>query len=237
MNARVAQKHPCLVDEKCLEDSCDCLIRDDSVGPMKDVEEQRLQNVGVLAHRLKVEALKFRERDRVFRVIEQKPELPSTGPFRQAIRHAMTKSVREHTQRAQLIFLQVGHEKIQSERLACASPTENHGVRHIAVMQIQEVRCVVVGLKNRQIFLAKMRVLTLATVEREEKREVGIVRVKKVEGTQIKKMIAGDGRQKRIQQVVLLFVELRIMDAEDFVEFRAGPVYLREVQVVNHHGQ
>src|SRR6267378_3099996 len=68
---------------------------------MKDVEEQRLQNVGVLAHRLKIEALEFRERDRVFRVVEQKPELPSTGPFRQAIRHAMTQSVREHTQRAQ----------------------------------------------------------------------------------------------------------------------------------------
>src|SRR5260370_24456512 len=104
-------------------------------------------------------------------------------------------------------------------------------------MQIEEGRCVGVGLKNREIFLAKMRVPTVATVEREEKREVGIVRIEKVERPQIKKMIHGEGRQKRIQQVVLLFVELRIMDAEDLVEFRAGPVHLREVQVVDHHGQ
>src|SRR5258708_14303284 len=101
MNARVSQKRPCLVNEKCFEDGCDCLIRDDSVGVMKDVEEQRLENVGVLAHRLKVKTLEFGERDRVLHVVEQKPELPSTGPFRQAVRHALTESVREYAQGAQ----------------------------------------------------------------------------------------------------------------------------------------
>ena len=50
-------------------------------------------------------------------------------------------------------------------------------------------------------------------------------------------MVAGHGREKRIQQVVLFFVELGVVDAEDFVEFGASAVDLGQIQVVNDDGQ
>jgi len=47
-------------------------------------------------------------------------------------------------------------------------------------MEIQEVRRVVVGLKDREILLPEMDVARLATVKGEEKREIRIIRVEKV---------------------------------------------------------
>src|SRR5271154_4317934 len=86
------------------------------------------------------------------------------------------------------IFLQVRDEEIQEKRFPGAGPAENHGVSHIPVMEVQEVRRVMVGLENRKIFLPKMRVARLATVQGEEKREVGIVGVEQVQGAQVESM-------------------------------------------------
>ena len=47
--------------------------------------------------------------------------------------------------------------KFNRKRFPGARSPENHGVGHIAVMEIQEVRGVVVGLKDREIFLPEMR--------------------------------------------------------------------------------
>src|SRR5260370_12553985 len=58
LDGRVLQEDPRLVDEESFENGANLPVRDDGVGAMQDVEEQRLQEFGVLTHTLKVEALK-----------------------------------------------------------------------------------------------------------------------------------------------------------------------------------
>jgi len=93
LNARILQEYPCLVDEECLESGADLPICDDRVGPMQDVEELWLQQFGILAHPLKVEALEPGEGDRVFGIVEEKSELPASRPLCQALGHAVTENV------------------------------------------------------------------------------------------------------------------------------------------------
>ena len=50
-------------------------------------------------------------------------------------------------------------------------------------------------------------------------------------------VIAENRRQKRIQQVVSLFIEMCIVDAEHFVELRTPAVDPRQIEVAHHHGE
>src|SRR5271157_2180081 len=68
---------------------------------MQDVEQQRFQKFRVLAHALEVEALKAGERNCVFGIVEEEPELPPASPLRQAARNFVPESIRKHAQRAQ----------------------------------------------------------------------------------------------------------------------------------------
>src|SRR5579862_53435 len=83
LDAWVLEKHPRLVNEERLESGSDLLVGDDGICPVENVEEQRFQNLGILAHLLEVEALEPRERNRVFGVIEEKSELAALRPLRQ----------------------------------------------------------------------------------------------------------------------------------------------------------
>jgi len=80
-------------------------------------------------------------------------------------------------ERVRLVLLEIGNEEIQQERFSGAGTPQNHGVRHVAVMKVQEVRRVVVGLQDRKILLPEMRVARFATVKGEKKREIRIVGV------------------------------------------------------------
>ena len=95
LNARVSEEHPRFVDEECLEHVGDLPVRDDLVGPVKDVKEQRFQYLRVLAHPLEVEALEPGKSNRVLGVVEEKAELPAFGPFREAGGEAMPEGIRE----------------------------------------------------------------------------------------------------------------------------------------------
>ena len=101
LNGRVLQKHPRFVDEEGFENGGNLPVRDDGVGAMQDVEEQRFQKFRVLAHALEVEALKAGERNRVFGVVEEESELAAAGPFGEAARNVVPQGVRQHAQRAQ----------------------------------------------------------------------------------------------------------------------------------------
>ena len=70
----------------------------------------------------------------------------------------------------------------------------------------------------------------------EEKREIRIVGVEQIQGTQVEDVVAGNGREERVQKVVFFFVELGVVDAEHLVEFGARAVHLGQVEVVNHDG-
>src|SRR5450432_1411290 len=101
LDRRVFQEDPSLVDKERFEDGRNRPIRDDRIGAMQDVEEQRLEEFRVLAHALKVETLKARERNRVLRIIEEEAELPAAGPFRETAGKIMPERIRENTERAQ----------------------------------------------------------------------------------------------------------------------------------------
>ena len=324
LNTGVLQKHPRFVDEEGFENGADLPIRDDGIGAMQDVEQQRFQKFRILAHALEVKALKSRERNRVLGVVEKKSELASASPLRKAARNVMPERICENAERAQrrihrvevfdlvkeiplssrveftrplpldqdlqeereeieiflgrwqreridleifgfqananiraakelreafeasaqiedegvrIVFLKIGDEEIEQETFAGAGSPKNHGVGHIAVVEIQVVRRVVIGLQDREIFLAQMGVAGLATVKGEEKREIRVVGVEQIQGTQVEDVVAGNRREKGVQQVVFFLIELGIMDAEDFVEVGARTVHLGHIQVINHDGQ
>src|SRR5258708_35354390 len=104
-------------------------------------------------------------------------------------------------------------------------------------MEIQEVRGVVVGLQDGEIFLAEMDVARLATVKGEKKREIRIVGVEQIQGTQVEGVVAGNRREKRVQEVVFFFIELGIVDAEYLIEVGTGTIHLGYVEVVDHNGE
>ena len=54
-----------------------------------------------MSRSLEVKALKARERNRVFGVVEQESELAATRPFGEATRNVVPERVRQHAQRAQ----------------------------------------------------------------------------------------------------------------------------------------
>jgi hypothetical protein len=110
-------------------------------------------------------------------------------------------------------------------------------VGHVVMMEVEKVRRVVVRLEDRQIFLTKMPVLRLATVESEEKGIIRVIGIEKIQRTKVKRVIAGDCREKCVQEIVFLFVELGIVNTEDLIELGACPVHLRRVQVIDDDGE
>ena len=64
-----------------------------------------------------------------------------------------------------------------------------------------------------------------------------MVGVGDVESPQIEGGVARHGGQIGIQQVVALLVQLGVVDAEYFVELRTSGFDLRQVEVIDHHGQ
>src|ERR1700730_1515692 len=97
LNAGILQKHPCLIYEKCLEYGTDLPVANDGVRAMQDVEQERFENFGVLAHFLEVETLETGKGNRVFRIVEEKFELAATRPFRKPVRNTMAERVCENS--------------------------------------------------------------------------------------------------------------------------------------------
>src|ERR1700730_9486560 len=95
---------------------------------------------------------------------------------------------------------------------------------HVSVVQVEEVGRVMVRFKDRKVFLVEMAILVLSTMQGEQERIIRIIRVQKVHRAEIEDVIAGNGCKERIEKVVFLFVELRVMDAEHLVELGACPI-------------
>jgi hypothetical protein len=108
---------------------------------------------------------------------------------------------------------------------------------YVALMEVQEVRRVVVRFENRQILLPEMPVLRLATVESEEKGIIRVIGIEKILRPEVKGVVAGNCREKCIEEVVFLFVKLGIVNAEHFVKFGACAVHLCRVQVIDDDGE
>src|ERR1700680_1968654 len=101
LNARILQKYPCLVYEKRFEYGTDLPVTNDRVRAMQDVEQERFENFGVLAHFLEVETLETGKGNRVFRIIEEESELAAACPFRKPVRNTMTQRVYQNSKRSE----------------------------------------------------------------------------------------------------------------------------------------
>ena len=103
---------------------------------------------------------------------------------------AFKASAQIEDERMRRVLLEIRDEKVQQERLSRAGSPENHRVRNVPVVKIQEVGRVVIRLKNGEILLPEMPVARLATVEGEEKREVGVVRIEQVQVAEIESVVS-----------------------------------------------
>ena len=56
---------------------------------------------------------------------------------------------------------------------------------NLAVMQVEKVRCAVVGFKNSKVFRTEMRIRLFAGQDRKQKRQVGIVRVQEIQFAEV----------------------------------------------------
>src|SRR6202166_251568 len=102
LNARILQKHPCLIYKKRLEYGTDLPVANDGVRAMQDVEQERFKNFGVLVHFLEVETLETRKGNRVFRIVEEESELAAACPFREPVRNPMSQRVCQNPKRSEL---------------------------------------------------------------------------------------------------------------------------------------
>src|ERR1700676_219502 len=102
LNARILQKHPCLIYEKRLEYGTDFPVANDGVRAMQDVEQERFEKFGVLAHFLEVETLETRKGNRVLRIVEKESELTSACPFREPVGNPMSQRICQDAKRSEL---------------------------------------------------------------------------------------------------------------------------------------
>src|ERR1700733_7424877 len=64
-----------------------------------------------------------------------------------------------------LVFLEIRNDEIQQETFSSPGSPQDHGVGDVSVVKIQKVRCSMIRLQDREVFLPKMRVPRLATVK------------------------------------------------------------------------
>ncbi len=92
----------------------------------------------------------------------------------------------------------------------------------VGVMEVQVVRSLVGGFKDRKIFLVEMSIAPVPLVQGEEEGIVRIVRVEDEHSAKIEKVIARNDGQVGIQEVIALVIQNRFDRGEDLRELRDG---------------
>src|ERR1051325_8268518 len=78
---------------------------------------------------------------------------------------------------------------------------------------------------------------SLATVESEEKRIIRVIGIEKIQRPEVKRVVAGNCREKCVEKVVFLFVELGIVNTKNLIKFGACTIHLHRVQVIDNDGE
>src|SRR5580692_9594723 len=116
----------------------------------------------------------------------------------------------------------MGEKEINAEALAAARGSQNERMGDVLIVQIEEVRRAVVGLKDSQVFRPEMRIQRLAPVMRKKKGQVRIVGVEQPQSPEIVGMIARQDREPGVEPVIGLFDKLRVVRRKDLVTFSDG---------------
>src|SRR3954471_19162706 len=81
---------------------------------------------------------------------------------------ALVPATEIEDQGIRLVFLRVGQQEVQEERLSAPGRSQEKRVRHVLVMQVQVVRRPVLGLEDRQVLATQVRVAYRARLWRED---------------------------------------------------------------------
>ena len=83
----------------------------------------------------------------------------------------------------------------------------------VLVVEVHIIRSGVVGFENGEVFAVQVIIPLASLVNREQKRQIGVVGIQHLLFAEIEGIIAGHGREEGIQEVVALFIEQRIDEA------------------------
>src|SRR5437764_13530001 len=98
----MTEETPCFINEECLERGHRFRAVDEGIGPVQNVEKERLNQFRVTIHSLKVEALEPRQRERVFLVVEELLVLTTANPLFQPAGQGLLQSVNQNAQSPQI---------------------------------------------------------------------------------------------------------------------------------------
>src|SRR5258705_13302727 len=85
----------------------------------------------------------------------------------------------------------------------------------LAVMQVQKVWRAVVGFERSQVLGTEMGVCLLAWKDREQKRQIGVVRVEQIELAEVQRIIPRYGGEIGVQLVVDFRKQIAVRVGED----------------------
>jgi hypothetical protein len=140
-------------------------------------------------------------------------------------------------ERERLVLLGVLQQEVREIAFSGACHSKNQRVRHLAVVQVQEVGRGIVRFKRGQVLGAKMRVGLLAGQDREQKREVRVVGIEQVESAQVLHIVAGDCGEIGIKLVVRLQEQVAVRIREYARKFPNMLVDLALLPTIGHNGQ
>ena len=108
--------------------------------------------------------------------------------------------IEDHRER--VVLLRVGDEKVEQERLAGPGGALHERVPDIVVMEVPEIRRLMLGFKHRQTRSpSEVRAGPRASVQREEKAQIGDIRIQQRQPAEIVRAVARDHRQPGVEQV------------------------------------
>src|SRR5205807_10631314 len=98
----MTEETPCLINKERLERGHRFRAVDEGIGPVQNVEKERLNQFGVTIHTLKVEALESRQRERVLLVVKDLFILTTTHPLLQPAGQGLLQGICQHAQGPQI---------------------------------------------------------------------------------------------------------------------------------------
>src|SRR5208282_2611806 len=100
------------------------------------------------------------------------------------------------------VFLCILQQEIGQIGLPTACHPEDQRVRNLPVMQIQEVRCAVVGFEHGQVLGAEICIRLLAGKDRKQERQVGVVRVEQIQLAKVQRIVARHDGEIGVELIV-----------------------------------
>src|SRR5258708_1611189 len=104
-------------------------------------------------------------------------------------------------------------------------------------MEIEKVGCAIVRFKNGQVLGAQVLVPPVSLKDREQEREIRVVRIQKIQSAEIERVVSGYRGEVCVQLVVCFGNQAAVRIGEDARELTDQPLQLAAVAAVDDYGQ